>query len=186
MEATPRMPVQVGEKAPAFNMPSTKNLKTLAENVMLGDYRGKWLVLFFYPMDFTFVCPTEITAFSERIEDFHRLGADVLGVSTDSVYSHRAWLNMPKDRGGLGPINYPLASDITKNVSRDFGVLLEEQGIALRATFIIDPGQKVRYKVVHDLDVGRNIDEVLRVLQALQTGGLCAMGWRPGMPTLQV
>ncbi|MBI2864628.1 MAG: peroxiredoxin [Chloroflexi bacterium] len=178
-------PVRVGEKAPFFNMLSTKNVKTLADNVTLDEYKGKWLVMFFYPLDFTFVCPTEITAFSDRIEDFRNAGAEILGVSTDSVYSHRAWINMPRNQGGIGQINYPLASDMTKSVSWNYGVLIEDQGIALRGTFIIDPDQIIRYIVVHDLDVGRNVDETLRVLQALQTGGLCPMGWRPGTATLQ-
>lgn len=177
---------KVGEPAPAFQLPSTKNMKTLEEDVSLQDYQGKWLILFFYPLDFTFVCPTEITAFSDRVDDFRRLGAEVLGASTDSKYTHRAWANTPRDQRGLGIINFPLASDMTRRVARDYGVLDEDQGIAQRGLFIIDPNGVLRYMVVHDQDVGRNVDEVLRVLQALQTGGLCPANWQPGQPTIQV
>src|SRR5215469_13430618 len=113
--------LQVGKKAPDFDMPSTKDMKSLKENVRLADYKGKWLVLFFYPLDFTFVCPTEIKAFSDRHDDIKKAGAEVLAVSTDSVYSHRAWVMTPEDKGGLGPIKYPLASDLTKDTSRDYG-----------------------------------------------------------------
>ncbi|MCF6093645.1 peroxiredoxin [Microaerobacter geothermalis] len=174
----------VGRPAPDFEMESTKNLETLKEKVKLADYRGKWLVLFFYPLDFTFVCPTEITALSDRAEEFKNLDAEILGVSTDSVYSHRAWINTPRDQNGLGDLNYPLASDITKEVSRQYDVLIEEKGIALRGLFIIDPEGILRYQVVHDLDVGRSVDETLRVLEALQTGSLCPANWKPGQKTL--
>lgn len=170
----------VGKPAPNFSMLTTKNMPELDHKATLKDYEGKWLVLFYYPMDFTFVCPTEITAFSDRIEDFKDQGAEVLGVSTDSVFSHRAWINTPVDEGGLGPINYPLASDITQEVSRAYGVLIEEEGIALRGLFIIDPEGIVRYQVVHDNDIGRNVDETLRVLEALQSGNLCGANWTPG------
>jgi len=167
-------------------MPSTKNLDTLQEPVRLSDYRGKWLVLFFYPLDFTFVCPTEILAMNDRYEDFKDLGAEIVGVSTDSVYSHRAWINTPRDQNGLGGLRFPLASDITKRVSRAYGVLLEDEGIALRGLFIIDPEGKVRYQVVHELNVGRSVDETLRVLQALQTGELCGANWEPGQGFIKV
>lgn len=178
--------LQVGKKAPPFDMPSTKDLKTLKENVSLSDYRGKWLILFFYPLDFTFVCPTEIKAFSDRYEDIKKAGADVLAVSTDSVYSHRAWINTAPDKGGLGNLNYVLASDITKDVSRDYGVLLEDKGIALRGLFIIDTEGYLQYQVVHSLNIGRSVDETLRVLEALKTGGLCGAEWKPGQKPLTV
>lgn len=176
---------QVANAAPDFDMASTANIKTLAENVKLSDYSGKWLVMLFYPLDFTFVCPTELTAFSDRYEEFEGIGADVIGVSTDSVYSHRAWLQTPRDKSGVEGLKYPLASDITKQVSRDYGVLIEDQGIALRGLFVIDPEGVLRYKVVHDLNIGRSVDETLRVIQALQTGGLCQAEWRPGQETLK-
>ncbi|MDQ3746568.1 MAG: peroxiredoxin [Acidobacteriota bacterium] len=177
---------KVGQAAPSFDMPSTKNVEKLNENVKLSDYRGKWLVLLFYPLDFTFVCPTELTTFSDRYEDFLGIGADVIGVSTDSVHSHRAWLKTPRDKGGVEGLKYPLASDITKQVARDYGVLIEDKGIALRGLFVIDPEGVLRYAVVHDLNVGRSAEETLRVIQALQTGGLCQAEWRPGQETLKV
>lgn len=174
----------VGKPAPDFEMESTKNLETLEEKVKLSDYEGKWLVLFFYPLDFTFVCPTEITALSDRYEEFQDLDAEILGVSTDSKFSHRAWIKTPRDENGLGDINYPLGADTTHQVSRDYGVLIEEEGVALRGLFIIDPQGIVRYQVVTDNDIGRSVDETLRVLQALQTGGLCPADWKPGQNTL--
>jgi peroxiredoxin (alkyl hydroperoxide reductase subunit C) len=177
---------KVGQPAPAFNMPSTKNIEKLNENVQLDDYKGRWLVLLFYPLDFTFVCPTELTSFSDRYDDFEGIGAAVVGVSTDSVHSHRAWLKTPRDKGGVEGLRYPLASDITKSVARDYGVLIEDKGVALRGLFVIDPEGVLRYAVIHDLNVGRSADETLRVIQALQTGGLCQADWRPGQETLKV
>ena len=184
--AVARTAAKVGQKAPSFEMPSTKNIDKLNENVKLSDYEGKWLVLLFYPLDFTFVCPTELTTFSDRYEDFIGIGADVIGISTDSVHSHRAWLKTPRDKGGVEGLTYPLASDITKQVARDYGVLIEEKGVALRGLFVIDPEGTLRYAVIHDLNVGRSADETLRVIQALQTGGLCQAEWRPGQETLKV
>ena len=177
---------KVGQPAPSFDMPSTKNIEKLNENVQLDDYKGRWLVLLFYPLDFTFVCPTELTSFSDRYDDFEGIGAAVIGVSTDSVHSHRAWLKTPRDKGGVEGLRYPLASDITKTVARDYGVLIEDKGVALRGLFVIDPEGTLRYAVIHDLNVGRSADETLRVIQALQTGGLCQADWRPGQETLKV
>jgi peroxiredoxin (alkyl hydroperoxide reductase subunit C) len=177
---------KVGQPAPNFDMPSTKNIEKLNENVELNDYKGRWVVLLFYPLDFTFVCPTELTAFSDRYDDFEGIGAAVIGVSTDSVHSHRAWLKTPRDKGGVEGLRYPLASDITKSVARDYGVLIEDKGVALRGLFVIDPEGTLRYSVIHDLNVGRSADETLRVIQALQTGGLCQADWRPGQETLKV
>ena len=177
---------KVGQPAPSFDMPSTKNIEKLNENVQLDDYKGRWLVLLFYPLDFTFVCPTELTSFSDRYDDFEGIGAAVVGVSTDSVHSHRAWLKTPRDKGGVEGLRYPLASDITKSVARDYGVLIEDKGVALRGLFVIDPEGTLRYAVIHDLNVGRSADETLRVIQALQTGGLCQADWRPGQETLKV
>lgn len=175
----------VGKPAPDFSMLSTKNLETLEEKVSLSDYRGKWLVLFFYPMDFTFVCPTEITALSDRYEEFKDLDCEIVGVSTDSVYTHRAWINTPREENGLGQINYPLGADPNHEVSRAYNVLIEEEGIAQRGLFIIDPEGIVRYQVVTDDNVGRSVDETLRVLQALQTGGLCPANWKPGKKLIE-
>jgi peroxiredoxin (alkyl hydroperoxide reductase subunit C) len=175
---------QVGQPAPDFEMASTKNIQKLNEPVKLSDYKGKWVVLLFYPLDFTFVCPTELTAFSDRYDELKGLGVEVIGVSTDSVYSHRAWLQTPRDKGGVQGLEYPLGADSTKKVSSDYGVLIEEKGIALRGLFVIDPEGILRYKVVHDLNIGRSVEETLRVIQALQTGGLCQAEWRPGQKTI--
>jgi len=180
------MSAKVGHVAPKFDMPSTKNIEKLNENVKSDDYAGRWTVLLFYPLDFTFVCPTELTAFSDCYDDFQGIGADIIGVSTDSVYSHRAWIKTPRNEGGVADLKYPLASDLTKEVSRAYGVLIEDKGIALRGLFIIDPEGILRYGVVHDLNIGRSADETLRVIQALQTGGLCQANWRPGQDTIKV
>ena len=165
----------VGKQAPDFKFNAVTGNGEEFVQIKLDDYKGKWLVLFFYPLDFTFVCPTEITGYSKQIDKFKELGAEVLGVSVDSEHSHKAWIN-----SSLGQINFPLASDMTKKVSDDYGVLIEEEGIALRGLFIINPEGVLQYSVVHDLNVGRSVDETLRVLQALQTGGLCPMDWEVG------
>lgn len=172
------MCIQVGKNAPDFTMDAVvgKEFKKVA----LSDYRGKWLVLFFYPLDFTFVCPTEITAFSRRIKEFEAAGASILGGSIDSKFSHLGWIEH-----GLGEIDYPLFSDLTKEVSRAYGVLQEDKGLALRGLFIINPEGVIQYQLVHDLSVGRSVDETLRVLKALQTGENCPMDWHPGDATLK-
>ncbi len=174
----------VGKQAPAFNMNAVKGDGSDFVQVKSEDYKGKWLVMFFYPLDFTFVCPTEITAFSDRYEDFKKVGAEVLAVSCDSEYSHQAWINQKKEEGGLGKIKFPIASDKKYEVAKDYGIFIEEEGIALRGLFIIDPDGDVKYSVVHDLNVGRNVDETLRVLKALQTGGMCAANWKEGEANL--
>ncbi len=178
------MSVKVGQKAPYFTMSTTEDIETLEHVIRLDDYQGKWLVLFFYPLDFTFVCPTEIKGYNSKIDEFKKINAEILGVSTDSVYSHRAWIRASKEDGGLGELSYPLASDITKQVSRDYDVLIEEKGVSLRGLFIIDPEGIIRYQIVSDLNVGRSVDEILRVLKAFQTGGLCPIDWQPGEKTL--
>jgi len=165
----------VGIPAADFNMATATGDGNDFGRAALSDFKGKWLVLFFYPLDFTFVCPTEITAYSKAYDQFKAIGAEVLGVSVDSEHSHKAWIN-----SSLGQLRFPLASDLTKKVSADYGVLIEEAGIALRGLFIIDPQGVVRYSVVHDLSVGRSVSETLRVLKALQTGGLCPIDWEEG------
>ncbi|MDR0267384.1 peroxiredoxin [Paenibacillus sp.] len=170
----------VGKPAPDFTMETVLGDGSDFSKVSLSDYRGKWLVLFFYPLDFTFVCPTEITALSEAASEFKALDAEILGVSVDSIHSHKAWINTPRDANGLGQINFPLASDLTKTVAQDYGVLIEEAGVALRGLYIIDPEGELKYQVVNHNDIGRSVEETLRVLQALQSGGLCAMNWKPG------
>ncbi|MEC0368712.1 peroxiredoxin [Paenibacillus chibensis] len=170
----------VGKPAPDFTMETVLGNGSDFSKASLTDYRGKWLVFFFYPLDFTFVCPTEITALSEAASQFKALDAEILGVSTDSIHSHKAWINTPRDSNGLGQINFPLASDITRSVAKDYGVYIEEEGVALRGLFIINPEGELKYQVVNHNDVGRSVEETLRVLQALQSGGLCAMNWKPG------
>lgn len=165
----------VGKKAPDFSMNTCSGDGCNFGEVSLKDYAGKWLVMFFYPLNFTIVWPTELTEFSKRSNEFANLNAELLSVSVDSEHSHKAWI-----QSGLGEVNFPMASDMTKEVSRDYGVLIEEEGIALRGLFIIDPEGIIRYLTVHDLDVGRSVDETLRVLKALQTGGLCPINWDEG------
>lgn len=177
---------KVGQPAPDFILPSTKNMETLAENISLSDYKGKWLILLFYPLDFTFVCPTELTAFSDRLDELNGIGAEVLGVSTDSVHSHRAWINTPRDQNGIAGLQYPLLADVGGRLAAKYNILVEEANIALRGLFIINPEGILQYSVVHDLNIGRSVDETLRVLQGLQTGGLCAADWTPGQENLSV
>lgn len=170
----------VGRPAPDFALETVTGDGQEFGSVKLSDYRGKWLVFFFYPLDFTFVCPTEITALSDAADQFKELDTEILGISVDSVHSHKAWINTAKENNGLGKLNFPLASDITKKTASDYGVLIEEEGIALRGLFIIDPEGELKYQVVNHNDVGRSVEETLRVLQALQSGGLCPMNWKPG------
>src|SRR3989338_7123670 len=151
------------------------------ESVDLTKYRGKWVVVFFYPLDFTFVCPTEIRGFNDHHEEFKKLGAEVIGVSTDSVFSHKAWCE-----SSLGPVKFPLIGDTNHNISEGFGVLLPEKGVALRCTFIIDPNGVVKSAVINDLPVGRSVEETLRTLQAFQTGKLTGCELKPGQEPLKV
>ena len=180
---------KVGQPAPFFEMKAARpgdTAKTVGSRISLNDYEGKWLVFFFYPLDFTYICPTEITALSDRAEEFEELGAEILGCSTDSIFSHLEWMNKPRTAHGLGTINFPLAADIKKTVAADYGVLIEEEGIALRGLFIIDPNAILQYATINSLNIGRSTDETLRVLQALQTGGLCPSDWKPGKELLNV
>lgn len=158
------------------------------KEIELKDYRGKWLCLFFYPLDFTFVCPTEITAFSDSFEHFKKLNCEIVGCSVDSQFSHLAWIKIPRNQGGLGRLNFPLLADVNKNTSDSYGVLTEE-GVALRGLFLINPEQKISYQVVHDLGVGRSVEETLRVLEAFQkhaeTGEVCPANWTSGGDTMK-
>jgi alkyl hydroperoxide reductase subunit AhpC len=168
----------VGKKAPDFTADAVTGngeFKTLK----LSDYKGKWVVLFFYPLDFTFICPTEITEFSRRQKEFQEAKAEIIGGSTDSKYSHKAWIN-----GDLGKLNYPLISDFNKSVARAYECLDEESGIAQRATFIIDPNGVVQHASYNAANLGRSVSEVLRLLQAVQTGERCPVEWKPGQKTL--
>lgn len=168
----------VGSKVPDFRAQAVMPDGSFRE-IALSDYRGKWVVVFFYPLDFTFVCPTEIRSFSAKYADFQKAGAEVLSVSTDSVYSHKAWIEH-----GLGKVSFPMVADTNHRISRLFGVLVEDKGVALRGTFILDPQGILKAATVHDLEAGRSIEETYRTLQALQTGGLTGCGWKPGDKTL--
>lgn len=171
------MTIMIGQKAPAFHLEGY--FKNDFRHYALSEQKGKWVVLFFYPLDFTFVCPTEIQGYNERISDFEKLNAQVFSCSVDSVHSHKAWA-----KSSLGEMSYPMLSDMKKQIAREYGVLIEDEGISLRGTFIIDPDGVLKYIVVHDNSVGRNVDETLRVLEALQTGELCPVGWNKGKKTL--
>ena len=169
---------KVGEPAPSFTVEAVAG--AAIKSVSLEDYRGKWLVLFFYPADFSFICPTEITGFNKELERFKKLDAEVLGGSVDSKYAHLAWIK----RGDLGELKYPLFSDMKKEMAERYGVLDAKEGVALRGLFIIDPNGVVQYQVVHNLSIGRSVEEVLRVLEGLQTANLCPLNWKPGQKTL--
>lgn len=183
MENEELMPVgldtaHVGRPAPAFRVEAVVE-KDKFTTISLEDYKGKWLVVFFYPLDFTFVCPTEIKEFREYYEEFKKLNAEVIGGSTDSVYSHKAWIEQE-----LGELPFPLFADKNMIMSMDYEVLQEEEGVALRGTFIIDPEGILRYALYHDMSVGRSTKETLRVLEALQTGENCPASWTKGQETL--
>ena len=178
---------QISKPAPIFN--GTAVVDGEFKDISLLDFRGKYVVFFFYPLDFTFVCPTEILAFSDRVDEFRKINTEVVACSVDSKYTHLAWINTPRENGGLGKINIPLLSDITKQISKDYGVLLETEGIALRGLFIIDRGGIMRQITMNDLPVGRSVDETLRLVQAFQysdeQGEVCPCGWKPGDETIK-
>ncbi|CAO3636278.1 unnamed protein product [Mucor hiemalis] len=181
------MVAQVQKQAPAFTAPAVVDGEF--KDISLSDYKGKYVVFFWYPMDFTFVCPTEILAFSERIKEFEALDTAVIGASTDSEFSHLAWINTPRKQGGLGEMNIPLLADKTKSIAKDYGVLIEEAGIALRGLFIIDPKGTVRQITINDLPVGRSVDEVLRLVEAFkftdEHGEVCPANWQAGAKTIK-
>jgi peroxiredoxin 2/4 len=169
---------KVGETAPPFKVEAVSG--TEVKTVSLDDYKGKWLVLFFYPADFSFVCPTEITGFNKEIDRFKALNAEVLGGSVDGKFSHLAWIK----RGDLGDLKYPLFADIKREMTSGYGVMDSKEGVALRGLFIIDPSGVIQYQVVHNLSVGRSVEEVLRVLEGLQADALCPLNWKPGQKTI--
>lgn len=156
--------------------------------ISLSDFRGKWLCLFFYPLDFTFVCPTEITAFNDAYKHFKESHCELLGCSVDSKFTHLAWARTPRKEGGIGKLAFPLLADVTKEIGANYGVLLKS-GITLRGLFLINPQGMVQYQLVHDLGVGRSVDETLRVLHALQevakSGEVCPANWTPGKKTMK-
>lgn len=179
------MSVQVGRQAPHFETQAYDRTKNGTDaqftTVKLSDFAGKWVCLFFYPLDFTFVCPTEIVAFNKALGDFADRNCAVLTASTDSVYSHKGWCDAHEDLKGL---KYLMLSDLTHKLSAAYGVLDDEKGLAYRGIFLIDPSGVLRWLAIHDLGVGRNVTEVLRVLDALQTDKLCPCNWKPGDKTL--
>ncbi len=177
----------VGRKAPDFALEGVLNGKFATYR--LSDYRGKWVVLFFYPLDFTFVCPTEILAFSDRLGEFRKLNCEVFGASIDSKFSHLAWTEKKREEGGIYGLAYPLLADIRKELAREWGVLDESEEKALRGLFLIDPDGVVQHATINNLDVGRSVDETLRVLQAFQfvreNGEVCPANWKPGADTMK-
>jgi peroxiredoxin (alkyl hydroperoxide reductase subunit C) len=170
---------EIGSPAPSFTLDGVVDMEF--RKVGLKEYRGKWVVLFFYPADFSFVCPTEIKGFSKALPEFKQANAEVLAVSVDSRFAHLAWLRS----GALDKLAYPLLADPTKRTARAYGVLDEEEGTARRGLFIIDPLGVIQYRVVHSDKVGRSVDETLRVLKALQTEQLCPVNWKPGDRTIK-
>jgi peroxiredoxin (alkyl hydroperoxide reductase subunit C) len=173
----------ITKQAPGFTAPAVLPDNSIGE-FSLESVKGKYVVLFFYPLDFTFVCPTEILEFNRRLSEFKERGVEVIGVSVDSQFSHWAWKNTPVENGGIGGIQYPLVADLTKQISRDYGVLLEDAGVALRGTFLIDKEGVVRHAVLNDLPLGRSISETLRMVEALQYhekhGEVCPANWQEG------
>jgi alkyl hydroperoxide reductase subunit AhpC len=172
--------VKVGQLAPNFSAAAFLAGEKGEKQVSLKDFSGKWVCLFFYPLDFTFVCPTEIRAFAQAEAKFREMGCHLLACSTDSFYSHKAWFEKE-----LPEVKFPVLADTNHKVSRDYGVLLEEKGIALRGTFLIDPKGVLQHMSVNALGVGRSVEETLRTLQALQTGELCPADWKPGKATIK-
>ncbi|XP_058251992.1 peroxiredoxin-1 [Hemibagrus wyckioides] len=179
---------QIGKPAPDFTakavMPDGQ-----FKDLKLSDYRGKYVVFFFYPLDFTFVCPTEIIAFSDAADEFKKINCEVIGASVDSHFCHLAWINTPRKQGGLGHMKVPLVADTKRTISQDYGVLKEDEGIAYRGLFIIDDKGILRQITINDLPVGRSIDETLRLVQAFQFtdkhGEVCPAGWKPGKDTIK-
>jgi len=180
--------VLVNKAAPDFNAKAVTK-KCVVENFRLSDFKGKkYVVLFFYPLDFTFVCPTELHAFQEKLEEFTKRNVEVIGVSTDSWFSHLAWLNVPRKQGGIEGVDYTLVSDFTKQIAKDYDVLIEEEGVALRGLFLIDKNGIVQHQLVNNLPLGRSVDEVLRLVDALQFtekhGEVCPANWQKGQKAM--
>jgi peroxiredoxin (alkyl hydroperoxide reductase subunit C) len=182
------MSVLVGKKAPDFNA------KAVVGNQILGDFslssfNGKYVILFFYPLDFTFVCPTELHAFQDQLHEFEKRDTQIIGCSVDSPYSHQAWINTPKSKGGIQGVTYPLIADLNKSIAKDYDVLIPEEGIAYRGLFLIDKAGIVRHQVVNDLPLGRSIEETLRILDALlyfeKHGEVCPANWKTGQESMQ-
>ncbi len=178
------MAVLVGKPAPDFTAAAVMGNNTIEENFNLSSFtKDKYALVFFYPLDFTFVCPSEILAFDHRLQDFKDRNTEVIAVSVDSHYTHLAWKNTPVEKGGLGQVRFPMVADLTRSIARDYDVLINE-AVALRGTFLIDREGMVRHQVINDLPLGRNIDEAIRMVDALQFyeqhGEVCPAGWNKG------
>ena len=178
----------IGKKAPSFSATAACKDRFI-NNFSLQDFEGKYVVLFFYPLDFTFVCPTELHAFQEKLAEFEKHKAAVIGCSVDSHYTHLAWLQTPKAKGGIQGVTYPLISDLNKEIARSFGVLSEAEGVAYRGLFLIDKQGVIRHYVVNDLPLGRSVDEALRLVEALkffeEHGEVCPANWHEGEKTMK-
>lgn len=182
------MGLLVGKLAPDFKAKAVTGNR-IVENFSLLHYRGKYVVFFFYPLDFTFVCPTELHAFQEQLEEFEKRNAQVVGCSVDSAFTHHAWLNTPKQKGGIEGVDFPLVSDLNKNIAKDYDVLIPHEGIAYRGLFLIDREGIVRHQLVNDLPLGRSVDEALRILDALiyfeRHGEVCPANWQNGKKSMK-
>lgn len=182
------MDTLVGKHAPIFEAKAVIGNK-IVEGFSLKHYRGKYVIFFFYPLDFTFVCPTELHAFNEALEEFEKRNAQLIACSVDSAHTHLAWLNTPKSRGGIEGIDYPIVSDITKKISEEYGVLISDEGIALRGLFLIDKEGVIRHQVVNDLPLGRSVNDILRMIDALQhfekNGEVCPANWAVGKKSMK-
>ncbi len=178
------MSVLVGKQAPEFTAAAVMADGSINESFSLSDYKGKYVVLFFYPLDFTFVCPSELIAFDHRIKEFEARGVQVIGCSIDSQFTHLAWRNTAVNDGGIGEVAYPLVADVKHEICRAYDVEFADAGVAFRGSFLIDKDGVVRHQVVNDLPLGRNIDEMLRMIDALQFteehGEVCPAGWQKG------
>lgn len=184
------MSVLVGKEAPDFNVKAVINGNQVEENFKLSNFRGeKYVILFFYPLDFTYVCPTELHAFQEKLDEFEKRNTQIIGASVDSWFSHLAWLDTPKNKGGIQGVTYPIISDFNKEVSAQYDVLFNDLGASYRGLFLIDKDGIVRHQVVNDLPLGRNVDEALRMLDALQFfekhGEVCPANWNTGDPSMK-
>ncbi|HSO20908.1 MAG TPA: peroxiredoxin [Desulfosarcina sp.] len=178
------MSVLVGKSAPNFSAPAVLPSGEIVDDFNLSELKGSYVVLFFWPLDFTFVCPTEIIAHDRRMEAFDQRGAKVVGISIDSQFTHFAWRNTPVDQGGIGPVRFPIVADVKHDIARAYGIEHPDVGVALRASFLIDRQGLVQHQVVNNLPLGRNVDEMLRMIDALQYteahGEVCPAGWNKG------
>ncbi|MGB5984705.1 MAG: peroxiredoxin [Desulfobacterales bacterium] len=178
------MSILVGRKAPDFSAPAVMANGTLEDNFSLSQLRGQYVVLFFWPLDFTFVCPTEIVAHDKRLAQFAERDVAVVGISIDSQFTHFAWRNTPLKEGGIGPVQFPMVADVKHDITRAYGIEHPEEGVALRASFLIDREGVVQHQVVNNLPLGRNVDEMLRMVDALkyheEFGEVCPAGWQQG------